>query len=531
MYKVGLISLVLFIAIVNWIWLTLDTEPVWWDQANYLNTSLHYAQGFKSLNIRGFINSIITFNPIRPPVPMLMAAPIYFFNYREEDVAVMLNVLYLAIAFIAIFKICKEYLNSKASLMCCFLLFMFPFVFGLSRQFMIDICLLSAVTVSILLLLKCDYFKSFKFSFLLGIVLGIGMLIKIVYINFLVGPLVYVICKSPIFSAIFKKNNSVTKIQLVPSYRVWRNFLSCLLAALVLTAIWYLPNLKNTIFLVLQCGYNKISMGARGNLLGLNSLLLYPRALMNYGISFIFTVLFLISCIFFFKRKGHTTLKVMFSAWILFPLLFFTFSQTNDERYLLPLAPAVAIITGCGIYLIHNKSLKFSLIIVTAILGLLQFFAYSFNVPLLSQFINKRLVYKNIVFFDSNRIGCSRSYPQNIKSHIDDIFYAIRNDVKLSNDICRILLLSDHCTYNANTLGYYANKAKLNFSILIAHGGDLLSFMSDNRYQYVIYKDQFASPYPYFINKFKQAKIFIDSHPEDFKIIYKVGDIIVYRHI
>jgi len=536
--KIGLILLMLFIFAANWIWLTLDTEPPWWDQADYLNTARHYAQELKDLNVSGFLNSIITFNPVRPPLPMIMAAPVYFFNYRPEDLAVMINILYLLIAFLAIFKICETYLNRQAALLSCFVLFMFPLVFGFSRQFLVDICLLSIVTLSIWLLLKCDYFRNFKFSLLLGFALGAGMLVKLPFIIFLSGPLIYVAGKSFLFS--WRLKNKGDSKEASASDKVWLNIASCFSIAIILSAVWYLPNLMNTIHFVAENGYAQVSRNARGNLFTLRALVFYPQTLMNYGVSFIFSGLFVISSFVFFLKNGYHDLKVILGAWIFVPLLIFTFSQTSDQRFLVPIAPAVAIIIGYGVSSILNKLFRLLLIALILVFGFLQFLTYSFRIPFLAKFENKTLAYGEILLFDSNRWGCMKGPPENLPYHFDDIFSAIKQDKKQNNSAGVILLLSDHAAYNLNTLGYYNNKGKFNFHFVKSNKAiltvdEISEFISGRGYQYVIYKDQFATEIPDYLNRINQAKAYIDSHPEEFRIIRKLrspddSNIIIYKH-
>ena len=138
---VFLILLLLFIAITTWIWLILDTQPPWMDQANYLGSSCQYAQRLQELDFGGFFKDLIFFNRIRPPLVMLLTTPVYFFNYRNEDLAVMMNVLFMALTFLVIFKLCKDYLEPKATLLSCFILSMDPIIFELTRTYLIDISL------------------------------------------------------------------------------------------------------------------------------------------------------------------------------------------------------------------------------------------------------------------------------------------------------------------------------------------------------------------------------------------------------
>jgi len=518
--RIGLFILVSFVLITSWIWLTIDTTPPWYDQADYLHTSLHYAQQLKDLNLPEFLKSVITFNRIRPPVLMLIVTPVFFQPYRNEDLAVMTNVLYLVLAFIVVYKICKSYLNSKASLLCCFVLFMYPLIFGLSRQLLPEICLLCIVSLSMLLLLKCDYFRNIKYSLLLGVSIGIGMLTKMTYAAFLIGPFIYVMYKS-----------------LTLSRKARLNLLYCLIIAIGLSAIWHGPNLKQHFSLIFSMSYGKgASWASRGTLFSADALLYYPREIMYYGISFLFSLIFLFSSTRFFIKNKDKDMKFIFLLWILTPVILFSIFLGKDVRFIIPIFVPIAIITGQGIYEIKNKIMKYALITMLVVTGFFQFMCYSFRIPMLSQLAHKSLIWNRVVFFDPLPYSCYRMLPEHAEWGVMDSLLFIKSHMERENiKESSSLLLAQQRVYNANTLLYYSDKEKFRCHIFYMGGAEDGYSMISQKYDYVIYKDKEAAYVPVYISRIKKAIKYIKANPGEFKLIYKNrlpdgSNILIYKH-
>ena len=524
---VFLILLLLFIATTTWVWLTLDTQPPWWDQSKYLQASLHYARCLQKLDLGCFFNNFISFNRARPPLVMLLNTPVYFFNYRNEDVAVMINVLFMAFTFLIIFKICKDYLNPKTAVLSCFLLSIYPVIYGHMRTYLMDIALMSIVSASIYLLLKCDGFRNLKYSILLGLSLGLGILTRQSYPAFVAGPFVYIVYKSGIIPPIHKDNNKGSPLLHKPRL----NFLYCLIVAIALTSPWYIPNFKEAMGLVL---YNNsvewaiLYMPSHPNVT--HFLTSFLTRMMFYGVTAFFVLLFLCSSIFFFFFKRHKLydIKRVFTWWMLLPFLMFTFSLNKQERFFSPSLPAVAIITAQGIYQIKNRLIRWIGIGLIVVVGLFQFSVDSFNTPILLP---------NISFkpFPWHQQPSYR--PMREEWMVEDVLFAIKRDMeKEKKDLSTVMLLSDHKAYNANTLNYYSSKERLGIRFLSAAWIDnVASVMEQKNYHYIIYKD--ANNYatiPLHRKRVYEALVYLNEHLEEYRVIYKRSlldgsNVIIYK--
>ncbi|MFB0563991.1 MAG: ArnT family glycosyltransferase [Candidatus Lokiarchaeia archaeon] len=525
-----LILLLLFIAAMNWLWLTLDTQPPHWDQAHYMQIAAQYSHRLKSLHFKGFLQDLIFFSRLRPPLVMLLTSPVYFFNYRSEDIAVMMNILFMALTFLAIFKICKNYFEPKISTLACFMLSMYPIVFHFTRTYLMELGLMSIVTLSIFFLLKCDNFKSFKYSLFLGLCLGLGMLTKLTYALFMVGPFLYITLRSNIIPFINKgKDESLRSL-----LEVRRHFLYCVGIASVLTLSWYIPNFKPTVLL-----FNQTESAAVRHLKpyiwSLKAFLtFYPRAIIKHGISTFFALLFLGSCILFFVSRNFRNRNKVFIYWILYALILLAFALNKSLKYSVPLLPAIAIITAQGIYRIKYTLIRCAVIGLVVLYGLFQFFIYSFDIPLFSHLSSKESAWGRIVSFSFNKWH----RPWRVEWRLEDVLDIVKEDMEKENkEEATIVLLSDQWAYNANTLNYLSSKEKLGLYVLnVIHRDNIDSFMAEANYDYAIYRYEKVMYLPLERARIEKAYTYVKNHPKEFMLIDTVrlrdgSDVFIYKHM
>jgi hypothetical protein len=238
---------------------------------------------------------------------------------------IMSNLIYLAILLLATYGIGKKLYNSKVGIFSAFLVSMFPTTFALSRIFQIELALTSMVALSFYLFVL-NNFRSLKFALLTGIVMGLGMLTKQSYFIFLLPILIYFF---------FQNDNLKNKVAI-------RNFFIALFIALVISAAWYLNRVrigwKAQYYYIFQC---------RGN----QDFLFYLKSLFFRQLFPIYFLLFLISVIFFIKKRKYFIPVMIFILLVLFSL-----STNKEDRYILPIFPYIAImISAWGLSLPRIK--------------------------------------------------------------------------------------------------------------------------------------------------------------------------------
>lgn len=527
-----LILLLIFISTVNWIWLTIDTRVCHGNRYDHMQKSLRYARRLQKGDLLGFFKDLVSLRKGRPPLVMLLTTPAHFFHYRNEDLTAMANVLFIALTFLIIFKICKFYLDPNSAILCCFILFMYPGVSFFIRVYPLPIALMSMVSLSIYFLLRCEYFTNLKYSILLGISLGLGMLTKQSYPLFIAAPFIYTVLKSGLIPLIHKaKVNSPSSLS-----KVRLNFLYCLIGALALTSIWYIPNFKERIWPIY---YNNSQEWARSRWSShyylhnvKDFLLFYPVTMIKRGTSFFFALLFLFSSIIFLKIPKFRNVKDVLIWWMIFPFLVFSCFLNKQLRYIIPLFPALAIMTGQGIYQIKTRLIRQVLIGLIVAVGLFQFFLSSFDIPMLSGISPKRLTRGRIRLF----VAGKTYRPGKEEFMVNDIITAAREAMEKAGDTrTKVNFLCIHKNWSRSPVNYYAFKEKLNIKFRVpGQWRTYLSMLARKDYDYVMYSDTSEDANAKRKRIMDEALSYIKERPDEYRVIYEKtlrdgSNIVIYK--
>jgi len=483
-----LILLIIFHAINNYNWLRLDMQPpLWCDQVGYLTQSLCAYKAVHIFSINQLIHTIFDFmqgtlhppySPfiyflgsaiigIRPPLVSFLAIPFYSLAGTSPDVAYMSNILYFTILLCSVYGITKRTSNRKIGLLSAFIVSTFPMIFGMSRQFLMDLPLTAMVSLSIYFLLCTDHFKNRAYSILFGISVALGLLTKPSYLFFVLFPFVYII----------KNDIKIMKMLLYPKQflselKQRKSILNIVFATVIavsLASIWYIPNLKTIFWL------HSVNRGGEGlSLINLQSILFYPLGMINYQISFLYLLTLIILTLFYminphqrFKYSIRKSDEIMILIlWIIIPYLIFTFYfPVKELRYLLPSTPPIAIVISAMISRINSKYAK-GVIIIILLLGSMQFFALTYGTKALPKEIQIKTTMpeplnKVVLFSQENRCGTypkfwevSWTYPPGKENwKISDIIDIISESI--AKDTPKVCIIS-HCErFHSGTFRYY----------------------------------------------------------------------------
>ncbi|MDD5045277.1 MAG: glycosyltransferase family 39 protein, partial [Candidatus Omnitrophica bacterium] len=320
-------ALIAFHAAVDTIWLTLNKYASGPDEYNHL-----------LLSSRIFKKNASIFYDFWPPFFHIFAACFRMLFGDGYIIAVMVNVVYIAVIFYALYYIGIKIFDRKTAILSVLILSLYPLFFRYSRFFSIDFALLAMVCLSICLLLYADDFQDRKNSILFGVSLGLGMLTKWSFIFFLFGPLLY----SAYRIYLSKKNRRP-----LSSKKAARNFLLSLLLGACITAVWYLPalqvfiaRLKTFIYVFV---HNKPSMDSGEAVFGINNISQGFAALINEELSFLF---FLVLCFAVFTYRKMIKEQKIVILWFIIPFCIFSLYFTKESRYMLPALPALALLSA-----------------------------------------------------------------------------------------------------------------------------------------------------------------------------------------
>lgn len=340
-----LFMLLLFHGLNNYYILTKSRYCLDPDSVSYFVRISRTLQIFKNveLNLKSLYE---TYNEIfrdnfKPPLFFITASSFLLFG-SDKNTIIMSNLIYFAILLFATYGIGEKLYNYKVGILSAFLVSMFPTVFALSRVLIVDFALAAMVALTFYLF-ALDKFDSLKFSLLTGIVIGLGSLIKQSYFLFLLPILFYFF---------LRKNNLKNK-------KILRNFILSIAIGLFISSFYYIRRSYDYYHVIFQVKSN------------INPLY-YLQSTLNYQLLPLFSLLFLISILFCFKKKRYF-LPVM----VLIIVIIFSISPNKQIRFTLPILPFIAVIISG--FLWSLEKIRRPLIASLVLFSFLQYFVISYR--------------------------------------------------------------------------------------------------------------------------------------------------------
>lgn len=365
-----LVLIILFHVFNNFIWLKANQEPPFDDDARHLLNGLTYmdiaASKPAGVMFKEFVGS---FDKDYPPVFPFCAGIMSRLFGRSTLALKMGGGVFWVVLLLSVYFLALKLTNQTAALLSAFILSMYPAVFGFSRTHIIEFSLIAMVTLALYLLMCADEFHSRIYSVFFGLSFGLGMLTKVTFIAFIIGPLALTVVRSLKGSSEERKRPQVLN-----------NLIISLLAAFAVAGLWYVPRLYNLSLwrgYVIDGGFTRALYLGSPPLFSFDSLAYYFKKLYNDQILPAFTLLFCISLIIFLKER--TRFRHFLILWIIVPYFLLTLIYTKLVRYTASYLPAIAIITAIGILKIKNRKAKFTAISLIIIFDLLQYFVFSYG--------------------------------------------------------------------------------------------------------------------------------------------------------
>ncbi|MFA5149720.1 MAG: glycosyltransferase family 39 protein [Candidatus Omnitrophota bacterium] len=409
-------SIILFQLINNYIWLRIDNTYLILDSHEHFLFSLNVFNGIMGLPVRwhGIFAGYLT-------------APFYFISGVSQDMGVMINSsIFLTMLALSTYGLAKIIAGRKAGLLSAFIITMYPLIFNHLRIYMLDLPLTALVALSIFLLLKTGGFSSKTYSLLFALSVSAGLLTKFNFLGFIIGPLALELFWS------FKINNRLKKRLLLR--------LLILLSLILILIFWFYKIKAWYIFArFYECSWLYPAYGLSFQsisgwiITGFQFITWCLKELANNILSFFFFIMFALGTAVFIRNEFNH--KKILWLWIITPLflLSLVFHYPTIDRYLMPILPALAIVTGIGITGIRQPAVRRITVGLIILFGLWQFFCISYNLSFLPKRLRLgnladfRLFHRDIeIPYRSDRDHFS--YPKNTKLPAEEILKVITQD-------------------------------------------------------------------------------------------------------
>ena len=407
----GLTLFTIYLLWVNHDYYRADTQTPTYDEAWYLETSLHLYHRLTSEGLPGFWDGYHRAFGVKAPLLSVLPIPFYLLAGPSRESAMLVNSLFLVLTNLYLFLLTRHLFSPSAGLAAVVFYQTMPLAYGLSRNFMAEYGLATLVIIFLYYLVAHDQ------PFLLGLLLGLGLLLKILFPAFIAGPLLLHLYRQ----------------------RSWRSLPLLLLPALLLAATWYAYNWRSLLDFAFQSAYGAIAPDYSAG--GLGAWLLLG---INQGTSFYYAVLFIPALLYL---RCH---RPVLAAWLLPPLLALGLGRNQLIRFLLPLLPVLAIVLAAAMFSLPRRwTLQAALALLLSFYPYRLFAALTYRTPNPSHAVT---LGPFVVY--SHDLGWARPPVHEDPADHRRLLAAVH---RLALDAARpfyAVLTIDHTYLNANLLNY-----------------------------------------------------------------------------
>src|SRR3990172_471697 len=436
-----LVSLSFFLIVNNIIWLKYDTLPPIWDQAGHLTKSYDYFKAIEHLD-SNILYKLLTISNFYPPLFYISSYPFYKILGTSSDSGCLTNSIFLILLIFSTYGIANNLYGKRAGILSALLVSTYNVVSTHSRQYLLEMSLISTVTLTIYFLLKSNTFKERRYSIAFGIAAGIGMLTRWNFLFFVFPALIY---KIYMILKEVRSQKSEVRNQI-------KNLAAASIISITIFSPWYISNMGN---ILLNAGISiKDSAVIEGDPHGLNieNFIYYLKAI-NEQVSSPLYILFIISfALYIYKYRDNRDISIFW--WFIGSYIIVTAIANKDSRYSMHYLPAVAIFSTFWIKDIKSGIAKDSISVIIIIFIFLQYFSSLYGLRLLPA--------ERISLGSLNIILSQSNPPARENWKVDEIEKVILSENSFYNIKNMVRIIPDYPTFAKATFEYYKYFNKYN---------------------------------------------------------------------
>jgi 4-amino-4-deoxy-L-arabinose transferase-like glycosyltransferase len=321
-------------------WVIPSRHYVGFDEGWHLEVSQYIYHGLTEYGILGLFYKFIHAMQAKPPLVSLLPVPMYLLFGNHAMAATAVNLVWLMLLNVFLFRLVRHFWEDGPALISCISLQTMPLFPGLSRLVMAEYGTTALVVIFIYYLLAQE--PSMRRAISLGVVAGLGVFLKVLFVTYIIGPLAWVIFLE------IKKHGQVSKYRLL---ELW--FLTLGIAA-VLAAPWYFVNLKPLWQYTFRSTYSDFANVYRfgTSLNDFQAVWLYLCDLVNSGITAYQAILlgtcwigYLIFCRKT-KERSISSAAVGIGLWFVVPFLTYLPSLYRNFKFMMPFFAPFSIALG-----------------------------------------------------------------------------------------------------------------------------------------------------------------------------------------
>ncbi|MFA6316066.1 MAG: glycosyltransferase family 39 protein [Elusimicrobiota bacterium] len=302
--------------------------PPAWDDGWYLEWSFKLFFALKK-GLWDFAAAYADAFKLKAPLISVLPIPVYAFLGPTERHALWVNEAALALTLWWTCRIGRRLYGDAAGWAAAAAVGLVPIIYGLSRFFYPETVLLALVTWSLLIILEAD--KDRGAGWKLGLALGLGLLTKVSFPAFLIGPV------------------WLRRRELRPHCG------RILAVGGVVAATWYAFNAPYVLGHALSSGFGSISKDYGMGASSLAGLMVFFSQMVFHALSWPYAlaaaVLLLLAWGPWWLKPGSwrmTEPARFLLAWAALPVILVLLAGNRQVRYLAPVLPALAVVLGAA---------------------------------------------------------------------------------------------------------------------------------------------------------------------------------------
>jgi hypothetical protein len=341
---------VLVLAGVSAVWLRLDRAPPVWDHANHLERAVVCAHDLTAGNVRYVLEGRSSFYP---QLVLCLAGLAYLAWPSDAAFGQIVMLGFLALGMAMTYVLGRRVAGGAGGVVAAVLFGAAPFVVHTMLRFQLDLPLAAMVATALVVLQNTEHFNRRGWSFVCGVVLGLGLLTKTPFAVYLAPALVLVVAGARNRRALAHAG------------------LAMILAVLVALPFYGLRLLT----MVGQVGARSFRQAAESGHpepFTATALAFYP---LNFAGQFglLAAVLTVVGVVVAVRRR-HALVLVALAPLVLFFLI-----QNKNLRYTLPLLPVAGVLAGLGFAALPAMTRR-PVAVLVAVFALVQVVASAFDV-------------------------------------------------------------------------------------------------------------------------------------------------------
>jgi len=324
-----------------------NTRTPTYDEAWYLETSLHLYHRLTHGSLAEFTRAYLGAFGTKAPLIAVLPLPFYVVFGTSYYSALLVNSFFIVVSNVYLFLLGRKLFSAEVGLVAVAFYQTMPLVYGLSRSVMTEYGLAALVIVWLYYLAASEKLSRGTANFALGVCLGLGLLMKILFPAFILGPFLLV--------SFLRANRAAAPER----FWLWRAcarwpLLAIALPALLIAGPWYLSNWKALLAFAWHSAYGEV--GSEYNSGGFRNWLL---AFINQGLSSYYAAALLAAC---FAALLHLSVRgqrkqwnwespgTFLLFWVLPPLLAIGAGSNHLIRFVAPLLPAFALVLAAALF-------------------------------------------------------------------------------------------------------------------------------------------------------------------------------------